>query len=475
VPSFGVDLQSNVVRRLQPRLRPFEDAISAFRNADFDDCLGVLNQHHAPHAIALRARALIRLGLPSEALEVLREVADPSLSHRYASELSILEVTALIVLDDIDGAETAMCNAKARSYGVGSVELESELVYLSALLEWTQGKYAEARIIADSLLAKQTSIPAWLREHVEYYPFNAGYWRARTYELLGMTAALEKNYALQAEELMHAVQEFDSAKCPDVFVEAAMLSNLAVLVRDLQVPDVVEFVRDRLATMTWPDAVANRRFYAQDAIGWCSALSGDHLGGLREFRQSAEIAPSIPLKISAILNRAFIAAQLSERYFAWEQLEHAFQLASTVDWESVVNSDRKVLLDLAAAIAPHDARRARIMLDRFMSARTPISKLSLFSQDTRRRGDECMATAAVVRAEGALDRAVMVYKEAFDIWTDVGYAWRAAAAALEIYTLTGDTAYLDVVAREAAERPLSWIANRYASVVLDDPRSFVRA
>ncbi len=469
------DLQSSVVRRLQPRLRPFQEAISAFRNADFDDCLGALTQHDGPHAVALRARALIRLGLPSEALTFVREAADPSLSHRYASELSILEVTALIVLDDLDGAETAMSNAKARSYGVGSVELESELVYLSALLEWTRGRYAEAKVIADSLLAKQTSIPAWLRESVEHYPFNAGYWRARTCELLGMTAALQKNYALQASELMRGFQEFDSAKCPDVFVEAAMLSNLAILVRDLQVPEVMDFVRDRLATMTWPDAVANRRFYTQHSIGWCSALSGDHLGGLREFRQSAEIAPSIPLKISAILDRAFIAAQLSERYFAMEQLEHAFQLASSIDWEAVVNADRKVLLDLAAAIAPHDVCRARIMLDRFMSTRTPISKLSLFATDSRRRGDECMATAAVVRAEGQLDRAAMVYKEAFDIWTDVGYGWRAAAAALEIYTLTGDTAYLDVVAREAAERPLSWIATRYASIVLDDPNRYARA
>ena len=86
-----------------------------------------------------------------------------------------------------------------------------------------------------------------------------------------------------------------------------------------------------------------------------------------------------------------------------------------------------------------------------------------------------MAIATVVRAEGQLDRATMLFKEALDIWTDVGYAWRAAAAAIEIYTLTGDTAYLDVVAREAAERPRSWIASRYAAVVLDDPKTFVRA
>jgi hypothetical protein len=85
-----------------------------------------------------------------------------------------------------------------------------------------------------------------------------------------------------------------------------------------------------------------------------------------------------------------------------------------------------------------------------------------------------MAIAAVVRAEYQLDRATMLFKEAYEIWTQVGYAWRAAAAALEVYTLTGDTFYLDVVAREAAARPLSWIARRYASVVLDDPATFVR-
>ncbi len=61
----------------------------------------------------------------------------------------------------------------------------------------------------------------------------------------------------------------------------------------------------------------------------------------------------------------------------------------------------------------------------------------------------------------------MLYKEAFEIWSEIGYTWRAAATALEIYSLTGETIYLDVVAREAAARPHSWIATRYASAVLD--------
>ena len=468
-------MQSNAVTRLRPRQRPFEDAISSFRIADIDDCLAILQQHNTPQATALEVRCLVRLGKPTAALSLLQEIDYTSLTHKVASELRILQLSAYIAVNDDENAHTAMANAKARSYGVGSVELESELVYFCAVLEWTQGRYAEAKSLAESLIAKQTAIPAWLREDVEFYPFNQGYWRARAFELLGMTAALEKDYAAQASFLIKSFEEFDAANCPDVWVEALMLSNLAFLVRDLQNPDLAAFVRERSAKIEWNPTLAGRRFLTQHSLGWCSALSGDHLGGLREFRQSAEIAPTVPLRILAILARAFIASQLHERFFALEQLEHACQLAAGIDWDTIVSFDRKVLLDLAGALAPHDVRRARATLDRYFAVRTPISNLALFAKDTRRRGDECMATAAVVRAEGHLDRAVMVYKEAFDIWTDVGYGWRAAAAALEIYTLTGDTAYLDVVAREAAERPLSWIATRYSSIVLDDPNRYVRA
>jgi len=449
--------------------------LSAFQEADFDECLGVLSQHEGTAGQALRVRCLLRMGRAPDALRILDDADFTNMSHRCAAELLIVRIAAYIMIDDGDGARRSIAEAKARSYGVGSVELESELMYSSALLEWTVGNHAAAKELALALLSNHSSIPAWLRENVDSYPYSRGYWRARSFELLGMTAGLEKDFQTQAAHLMNAFEEFDSASCRDALVEGVMLANLAVLVRDLQDPRITEFVRARLPKISASAALAHWRFQIQHSIGWCSALAGDHLGGLREFRQSAEIAPSIPLRIRAILDRAFIAGQLSEKYFALEQLEHACQLASSIDWDSVVSHDRSILLQLAMAIAPYDAVRARAMLDRHASVRAPISKLSMFAQDRRQRGEDCMAIATVVRAEGQLDRATMLFKEALDIWTDVGYAWRAAAAAIEIYTLTGDTAYLDVVAREAAERPRSWIASRYAAVVLDDPKTFVRA
>ena len=203
-------MQSNAVTRLRPRQRPFEDAISSFRIADIDDCLAILQQHNTPQATALEVRCLVRLGKPTAALTLLQEIDYTSLTHKVASELRILQLSAYIAVNDDENAHTAMANAKARSYGVGSVELESELVYFCAVLEWTQGRYAEAKSLAESLIAKQTAIPAWLREDVEFYPFNQGYWRARAFELLGMTSALEKDYAAQASFLIKSFEEFDA-------------------------------------------------------------------------------------------------------------------------------------------------------------------------------------------------------------------------------------------------------------------------
>jgi tetratricopeptide (TPR) repeat protein len=394
------------------------------------------------------------------------------LSHRAASEILILQFAAAISCGDFDAAASAMVDAKARSYGVGSPELESELRYYCGVYAWMQGRCADASAELLGLIEADSEIPSWLIEEGHPHTFNRGYWIARAYELLGLTAAREGDFDRQSAYLLKAFEEYDKACCIDLRVEATMLSNLAVLVRDLQRSDLAAFVRARCMAIRWSESIQDHHFLTLRALGWCSALGGDNLGGLRQFRESAEVAPTKPWRILALLDRAFIAGELHERFFASEELESACVLAAEVDWDRAVSADRLVLLDLARALNSVDVVRARIMLDRYFSVRSDFSSLEVHAKDRRRRGDECVATAAVVRAEQQLDRAAMLYKEAFEIWSDIGYAWRAAATALEIYSLTGESSYLDVVAREAAARPHSWIALRYASVVLDRSPQF---
>jgi tetratricopeptide (TPR) repeat protein len=460
--------------RLPPQQEALKFALAEFRSGDISSCLSALATNQSPEACALRIRALVRSNRAAAALDVLSHIQFDELSHRDAAELLILQVSASIAAGNDIVAESAMLEAKARSYGVGSPELEAELRFYCAMFAWTKGRFEEASVELSTFVKARSDVPEWLIDRSGSYSFTFNFWIARAYELLGMTAALEGNFEKQASYLIRAFEQYDAADCVDTGVEASMLSNLAVLVRDLQNPELAAFVRERLGRITWIPAIDEHRFLALRAMGWCSTLKGDHLGGLREFRHSAEIAPKKTFRIVALLDRAFIANELNEKFFAMEELDLACRYADQVDWESTLRTDRAVLLDLASSLAPFDAPASRKFLDRYTSLKTSLSPLEMYSKDRRRRGEECLATAAVVRAEYQLDRATMLYKEAFAIWSEIGYSWRAAATALEIYTLTGDVGYLDVVAREAVARPLSWIARRYATVVLDDPAIYTR-
>jgi tetratricopeptide (TPR) repeat protein len=417
----------------------------------------------------------VRSGAPSDALEIIDATDTADWNHRFSAELLILKVLAATSIGDHRIADEALVEAKSRLFGVGSAELASELAFYNALHYWAQGEYSLAIRSAESCLANDIAIPAWLVEETPSYPFTQGYWRARCLELIGIAHAAQEDYSKQATFLREAFVQYDASECDDMYIEAFMLSNLAVLVRDLDMPELARFVRERFDSLRWNDSLLKFQYVIRESLAWCCSLSGDHLGGLREFRWSAEIAPSKPLKVLAVLNRAFISCELGENISSSEEIDYACRFASEVDWEQAAGTERIALLYLASAVAPSNASDARRFLDKYLGLKTPVLSLNMYSRDRRTRGLECIATAAVARAENQLDRATMLFKEAFEIWSSVGYEWRAASAALEIYTLTGEEFYLDVVAREAATRPQSWIARRYAAIALGDRRELVLA
>jgi hypothetical protein len=240
-----------------------------------------------------------------------------------------------------------------------------------------------------------------------------------------------------------------------------MLENLAVLVRDLDSTLLADYVQERAAKVAWNEHIASYEFSVFQAIGWNLARRGDHLGAFRNLRRSANCAPTIPQRILAILARSFLARELGEDLSAADELEHAVRLAKQVDWAAAGSVERDALIELARILAPSDPKQARALWNRYERLKPSLSDSSLSMRgDRRQRADECSAHAAVLLAEGQRNRGVSLLLESLEIWSDVGFSWRAAVIAAELAEITEEPRFFEIAGREAAKQPNSWLSRR---------------
>lgn len=76
------------------------------------------------------------------------------------------------------------------------------------------------------------------------------------------------------------------------------------------------------------------------------------------------------------------------------------------------------------------------------------------------QAEEDYTHGLVLRAEGRLDASAERLRAAFSTWQQIGYAWRAARAALELAELGAGEVFRVAVRRELRERPQSVFATR---------------
>ncbi len=457
----------NTVTRLKPRNADFGTALSAFRLGDFLCCAESLSADVNIEAVTLRSRAFLRLNRYAEALDVISGLNTLEFPHEYAGELLAVKSAALIGLGDVS-VDSALTDARARAFSSGFVPVECEVEYTASLAAWTIGDLDGVVAGISRLLELGENSPSPYASCRTDYLYSSAFWRSRALELRGLTEALREDYAAQAASIADAFREYDRGNVQDNFIEGRMLANLAILVRDLDANELASYVENRAERIAWNEHNAHAQFSVFQSIGWNRARRGDHLGAFRNLRRSASCAPSIPLQISATLGRAFLARELGEVFTAGEDLEHALRLTKQFDWSKSVGSERDALFELARQLAPHDAKQARSLWDRYVSLKPGTSSLMLSGQgDRRQRADECSAHAAVLLAEGQRRRAISLLLESFDIWTEVGYAWRAAAIAADLALLTGENRYCDIAAREASKQPNSWLSKRLAVAAAD--------
>ncbi len=451
-------LVGTTVRQLRPRGDTFDSALLAFRQADYDTTIQRLAGNGDAKASLLRARALIRLGLFDLAVGEATSVQLESLSSSEAAEALTLLSLAQIALRTTNSVVDQLTAGRTYACSSGSIVAEAEVEFATAFHFYVGGSLECASRTLYSLLSLASNESPWRPISATTHSLEET--RARGYDLLGHIAARENRFAEQANFIYLAFAELDKAETLDHYIETQMLSNLAIIAADRDVEGVYEYARDRVAIMNFPEACREQEFEIRRKIGLCASMRGDHIGALREFRRSSEIAPSRASKIKALIDRSSLAYELNELVFAREESDFALELTRQVDWSDVSSAEIFALLSMAENLAVRDSVEARKLLNLFGECKKKLNPFQSDATDLGFTGRERQADALISRSEGNVERAVRSNLDAIDVFKRVGYVGRAATVAVEIFELTGVDSYLEFAAAYAKKLPQSHLARR---------------
>lgn len=446
------------VRQIRPRGDTFTSALFAFRSAEYDATLQRLTGDYSVRASFLRARVLSRQGLFDRAIDELKTHKLEDLENSEGAELLALLSMAQVANRNMESVVEQLTTGRIFACSAGSVALEAEIEFATAGYFYAIGDYASASNALNRLLQPTPIGSPWRKACSTTHSLEEI--RARAYDLLGHIAARDHRFSEQANLIYLGFSELDGLVGFDHFIESQMLSNLASIGVDRDVVGVYEFVRNRVAIMDFPGACIEKEFEIRRKIGSCASMHGDHLGALREFRRSSEIAPSRASKIKALLDRSALASELNEFVFAREESDFALELTRQVDWSAASSAEIIALLAMAQNLATHNSVEARRQFNFFCEYKKKLNPFQSDATDLGLTGRECQIDALISRGEGNNERSVRLNLDALDIFKRVGYVGSAATAAVEIYELTRERSYLEFAASYSKKIPQSHLARR---------------
>lgn len=437
----------------------YEQGLSEFRSGQLSMSLGSLSDLSGVAPTLLKARALIRLGQPNEGLRALNGLDPSALATDICTELLLLKAVAGALVSDFDAAQDQLDLARVQAFGSSSCSVEADYHYAESFLAFTQGDYETASDFARDLLQNDTPKSGVL----DQYFVDVQNSRTRARILLGTIEALNGRFDRQHSILVSALADANGLEKSDFWLFAIVLHHLSIFVRDFARLDDAVTLRSWLSALSWPENLDHIRYDIYRALGWCASLNGDELGAFRDFRLSAEIAPSTPLAVLAAVDRAFLSRELGENTNSRDQIDFAARLASNYDWENA-GDHRLALAVLAQEVAATSPEIAGSLFERYRRLKTKLAPNMVNASDRRPRAYERMAEGVVLRALGRDGQATEAFLDAFEIWKASGNLWRSALAAAELADLTNSTRFIDYANAEALKRPRSWLARRCASL-----------
>jgi DNA-binding CsgD family transcriptional regulator len=414
----------------------FEKALKA---ADFERCRELVEASERVDALLCGARLAIR---ERRYLDVIGSLSDfpHAPAHQRTARDVLLGAAFGSTRDYVAGRR--LIDRALQVLRPGN-PLYDEALYYKAAIAWMQHNHREAEEAAAVELDSKD-------------PNN----RARARIVLSWIALRRGDVLRQVEELQRALDELDAAAEPDQYFRANALLTLALLCRELPLHDAAKRVRTIYESLPWTAGLQLECFQVTRFLAAVDELEGNELAAFAGFKNAARLAPSEHWGVLCYLDRALLAKNTGEAAFAAEQLQDAHEIAQDLSWNDVTGEERSALLVLAELFAHQDAPIAEQYLARFRSLTASVIPILSYGTDPRVRGFEAYSQGVAWLRLGDAEQGKAALTEAWVIFEDFNYAWRAALCALALYEVTRDRRWIERAARRIDPWPRSWIARR---------------
>ena len=413
----------------------FSDAMRAWFAGDFDGCLALCDRVR-PHDVdmvsqlaLLRARALLRLGRPDDAIAVVRSVF---VAHGTLDA----SLTARMLL--------GTAHVRRGDHQAGLDILESAFKTSSDAHPTVRSEIALNIGLAHYGLRDLDAADRAL----DLVSPNADIVHARALEYRGWVAMVRVDYESASHHFAAALRRLDECRRYDRFLEANAIMGLAILAAERLDRSGFMLVEQRADRIEWSaGGLAWPLFGVTISASMMHEVDGRIHEALRWSREAEAAAPSEAAKLFAMCRRAAILRNVGERFAHHDLVVQVRAALRALDLTRAGGDEREVPSALAVEVAwTGDVLGARALLKQYDEL-APASAMYSFAADPRPLGFRAYAEAAVADAAGDHHTAHHSYREAFQIFNRIGYERRALHAALRLAELTGQTYLLEYVDR----------------------------
>lgn len=391
----------------------------------------------AERAIVVRAELELRHD-PIDALETLASLSDLFVSDEGRFDYYVISAKAYANSRNLASATQMLDSAAELTQGIDS--RIATLAHHRARVRYLQGTF-DAN---DPDLALALSHP------------NPG---ARMLTLLvrGWVQAELGDYRAQIADLRQAIilARENLAEC-DYYSLGRALHSLLRIAAEIGDDEAADEAEELYYAIEWTPDLADAQFLCVRALAWDAFLRGDSARAQWLLKDSSSLAPSDAWKVTAHVDRAYVARINGNEAWAADELAQAQEIALGVVWGETVDEERQALVTLAALLAPSDMARAQRFVSLYVRLGTQsIDPTLAISHDPRASAFSQYALGRVHRVLGNSAASIEAFEASYRIFDKAEHHFRAALAAEGLFEMTGLAIWRERARTHASHFPKS--------------------